>query len=184
MLKLAHFFEKLEIKPEEVLSDLGCGVGATTLLLSKAYPQNIICAVDINRASLDRLQAHVETDTTYKNIKIIQADLEDPKTSPIANDMLDVALVENVLHTLQNPKAFIVNIKKMMCDGGRILVSDFEVSPLKTVSHQQMLLKQKDVERLFVEAGFLVYPIKIEDAHSFLFLAKKPDGRKIFINKN
>lgn len=168
-----------------VVADLGCGVGATTIQLVKAFPQNIICAVDINLASLEKLEASlsIEGENVKKRIKIIQADLEDEKTTPIPENTFDAAVAENLFHTLTHPKAFVLNLKRMLKDGGRVLVGDFHTSPLKTAEHQQMLLKQKDVERLFVEAGFLVYPIEDgRDAHSYTFLAKKPDGRRIHIS--
>jgi cyclopropane fatty-acyl-phospholipid synthase-like methyltransferase len=185
MFNISQHFKHLDLAPGMVAADLGCGVGATTLQLAKAFPQNIVCGVDIDRNALDRLEANMnaEKEEVSKRVKILQADLEDEKTTPIPENTFDAAIVENLFHTLTHRKAFVWNLKMMLKDGAKVLVTDLHTSPLKTAQHQGMLVDQKDVERLFVEAGFLVYPIEdSRDAHSYTFLAKKPDGRRININ--
>lgn len=184
MFDISKHFDKLEIQPEMVIADFGCGVGASTVRLAQTFSNVIVCAVDIDRNTLDHLEANLTTqeESVKSRIKIIQADLEDEGTNPIPEQTFDVAVLENVLHSTTHRKALIWNLKLMLKDGARLLITDFHISPLKTSSHQQMLLNKQDVERLFVEAGFLVYPIDMEDAHSYAFLAKKPDGRKVSIN--
>lgn len=188
MFNIAEYLHHLEIKKGHVIGDLGCGIGKTAQLLAKEYPDSTVVAVDIDEEALERFRHLVESaqqlGERFGNLQINRGDLEEDGTIQHLVDLLDVAIVENLFNTIKNKKLFLLNLNKMLKDGGVALVSDLHTTFGKNSQHQQMLTPQKDVERMLGEAGFVMYPITKGDAkHHYAYLAKKLNGRRVQINK-
>jgi ubiquinone/menaquinone biosynthesis C-methylase UbiE len=84
--------------PRRIL-DLGCGIGANTLVLARAFPQAEILALDAGAPML-RYGAARSAALGVDNIHFMQADIEHP---PLGEQEFDLVLTLMVLHETSRP---------------------------------------------------------------------------------
>src|SRR5438876_3086932 len=129
-LKIDYIISKLELKPGQVVADIGAGPGVISLPMAKAVaPAGKVYAVDIDQAFIDHITMRAK-EQGIANVKPILGKVTDP-TLP-AQDV-DVALFHDVLHHITNRVEYLKNTAKYVKPGGRIAI--VELDP-KTGSHR------------------------------------------------
>jgi len=101
---------------EWVVGDLGCGTGQLTVSLAP-YVGRVI-AVDQSRAMLAAARARLPG---LSNVELRQGDLE---ALPIADGELDAAVLFLVLDYLPEPVRALIEARRVLRPGGRLLVVD------------------------------------------------------------
>lgn len=104
------------LDPSLVVGDLGCGTGALSAALAPHV--SIVHAID---ASPAMLAAAVDRTAGTGNVRVAEGTLED---LPLADHVLDVAVLMLVLHHLPDPLAALREVHRVLRPGGRVLVVD------------------------------------------------------------
>jgi len=129
-LKIDYIISKLELKPGQVVADIGAGPGVISLPMAKALaPNGTVYAVDIDPAFIDHIAMRAQ-EQHVANVKPILGKVTDPALP--AQDV-DVALFHDVLHHIKDRAEYLKNTAKYVKPGGRIAI--VELDP-KTGSHR------------------------------------------------
>ena len=121
-LQVDRVIELLDARPGDKVADLGAGSGLFTRpLASKVGPEGVVYAIDIN----NDLLAHIE-ETAFEegltNIKTVLASQYDPKIP----EKVDLVLICDTLHQIENPGVYLSNLVNYLSDGGRVAIIDYE----------------------------------------------------------
>jgi predicted methyltransferase/thiol-disulfide isomerase/thioredoxin len=146
----------LEIKPEEVIADLGSGSGYFTRRLAMHAAK--VYAIDIDAGLLNILKKDAPA-----NVETVLAAPDDPKLAP---ESVDTVFICEVLHHIENRPAYLAKLTKALKPGGRIVVVDFIKDKKTHGPPEEMKLSEDHVRQEFASAGF-------KQAQSFNFLPEQ-----------
>jgi ubiquinone/menaquinone biosynthesis C-methylase UbiE len=125
-LKIDYIISKLELKPGQVVADIGAGPGVISLPMAKAVaPNGKVYAVDIDQQFLDHIAMRAR-EQHVANLKPVLGKFTDPA---LPAEDVDVALFHDVLHHIQDRATYLKSTAKYMKTDGRIAI--VELSPTK-----------------------------------------------------
>ena len=113
---LAHLL--LTLLPPIDVADLGAGEGTLSQLLAKRARK--VIAID-NSERMVEVGAQLAKDHGFTNLEYRLGDLEDP---PIAENSIDLAVFSQALHHANSPQKALVAAKRLLRNGGRLVVLD------------------------------------------------------------
>ena len=133
----------LNIKPGQIVCDMGCGNGFYSLKLAKLVgPTGKVLAVDIQPEMLHLLKERAKA-ADISNIDLILGSTVDPKL-PTAG--VDLILCVDVYHEFSNPVEMLAAMRKSLKPGGRLVLAEFRaedpnvpIKPLHKMSKAQVL---------------------------------------------
>jgi len=133
----------LNIKPGQVICDMGCGNGFYSLKLAKLVgPSGKILAVDIQPEMLHLLKERAKA-ADVKNVELILGTTVDPKLPSAGVDMI---LCVDVYHEFSNPEEMLAAMRKSLKPGGRLVLAEFRgedpnvpIKPLHKMTKDQVL---------------------------------------------
>jgi len=150
-LKIDYIISKLELKPGQVVADLGAGPGVISLPMAKAVtPNGKVYAVDIDQAFIDHIAMRAR-EQKIANVKPILGRVTDPALP--AQDV-DVALFHDVLHHIRDRATYLKTTAKYVKPNGRIAI--VELSPTRG-SHKdepELQITKEQVKAWLAVAGF------------------------------
>lgn len=121
-LQVERVVEVLNLKPGEVVADLGAGSGLFTRPIAREVgPSGTVYAIDIDSVLL----AHIEETARREglnNIETVQANEYDPRIPEEVN----LVLICDTLHHIDNRPAYLKALRRYLKPGGRIAIIDFE----------------------------------------------------------
>lgn len=144
----------LGIEPGMSVADFGSGSGAYVLHIAEALANSgHVYAIDVQRDLLQRTKNEVHRHG-FKNVETIWADLEQPESSKIASQKLDLVLISNLLFQIENKPAVLTEAWRILKPTGRLAIIDWSESfggmgPIK----QDVVSKEKALE-LARQSGF------------------------------
>jgi ubiquinone/menaquinone biosynthesis C-methylase UbiE len=145
------FLDEVGVKEGDVLLDFGCGKGHYTIPSAKLVgEEGRICALDEDGEVLDELMKIAKLES-LKNIDPIKTSGE--LKIPLEDESVDVVLLYDVLHYMNERRRIIDDVYRVMKPGGLLSVypkhhsSD---SPLRGLAN----LTLKDIIKEIKEAGF------------------------------
>jgi ubiquinone/menaquinone biosynthesis C-methylase UbiE len=134
----------LDLKPSEVVADIGAGTGyfarRFALHAGKVY------AVDIDQKLLD-----VTAKGAPANLETVLAAPDDPRLPPAS---IDTIFFCDVLHHIENRPAYYAKLAKALKPGGRIVNIDFHKKETPMGPPMAMRLAEDEVVKEFQAAGF------------------------------
>ena len=114
--------EALDLKEGMVVADIGAGSGYYTSRMSKRVgPTGRVYATDIQPGMIELLDRRVKAEG-LSNVTTILGDMEDPRLPPRA---IDLAIMVDVYHELQQPQLFLQRLKEAFKPGGRLVLLEF-----------------------------------------------------------
>jgi ubiquinone/menaquinone biosynthesis C-methylase UbiE len=136
--------EALNIKPDEVVADIGAGTGYfTRRLAQKVGSRGKVFAVDIQPEMLTLLTNSLRN---FTNIHAILGTISDPKL-PTAS--LDTVLMVDVYHEFSQPYEMMEAICKALKPGGRVIFVEFRAEdpsvPIKELHKMSELQVRKEM---------------------------------------
>ena len=174
-LKVDEVVEKLELKPGDIVADIGSGAGAFTVAFAKAVaPNGIVYAVDIDQKMLDYV-GNKAKEMGLTNVRTVLGEYTDPKL-PVKN--VDVAFYHRVLHMIEKRQAHLNSTAEYMKPDGRIVVIDRNRVDSPT---SWMWLNQSDVDTWMAALSF--YPAQkfgvFDDRYFVVY--QRPYGNSVLL---
>lgn len=126
--------ELLQLKPGQVVADLGAGTGYYTWRMArKVAPTGKVYAVEIQQEMLDLLQAAMKK-RSITNVISVLGTIENPK---LPTNSLDLLIMVDVYHEFSHPKEMMARILESLKPGGRVAFVEFREEdpnvPIKAV---------------------------------------------------
>jgi arsenite methyltransferase len=113
----------LNIKPGEVIADLGSGGGYFTFKLAQAAgPTGKVYAVDIDSDMVELVGKRVKTEGV-SNVETVLAKADDPM---LPKTGVDLIFTSNTYHHIDNRIAYFANLRKYLRPAGRVAIIDFD----------------------------------------------------------
>jgi len=133
----------LDVRPGDVVCDMGCGNGFYTLKLAKLVgSKGKMIAVDIQREMLLMLDEATKQEKVT-NVETVLGTVVDPK---LPNESLDLVLLVDVYHEFSHPEQMLAAIRKSLKPRGRVALVEFRaedpnvpIKPLHKMSKQQIM---------------------------------------------
>lgn len=113
----AKAIELMELKPTDVVADIGAGTGYFSFRMAAKVPQGKVLAEDIEPEMLADMQ-RIAKKLDVKNVETILGTIEDPKL-PEAG--VDVVLMVDSYHEFDHPREMMLAIVKALKPGGRVI---------------------------------------------------------------
>lgn len=135
-----------------VVADLGCGPGVLLRGLVQRFGR--VIGVDSSPVMLEEARAKLEAAPHADRIELRLGSLEH---LPIADGEVDAALMNMVLHHLADPRAVFGEVRRVLADGGVLVVCDLarhdEEWMREKYGDQWLGFTEEELTRLFVGAG-------------------------------
>ena len=106
------------------LLDLGCGLGASSLALARAYPRATVLGVDLDGASVAGARAAAAAAGLADRVSFAVGDAA--HLTPEAP--FDLVTVFEALHDMGDPEGALRAARELLADGGSVLVADERVA--------------------------------------------------------
>jgi ubiquinone/menaquinone biosynthesis C-methylase UbiE len=114
--------DALDLKPGMVVADIGAGSGYYASRMAKRVgPAGRVYATDIQQGMIDLLERRIRSEG-LGNVTTVLGAMDDPKLPPSS---IDLAIMVDVYHELQQPQLFLQRLKGTFKPGGRLVLIEF-----------------------------------------------------------
>lgn len=114
--------EALDLKPGMVIADIGAGSGYyTSRMAKKVGPTGRVYATDIQPGMIAILDRRIKAEG-LTNVTTVLGAMDDPSLPPRS---IDLAIMVDVYHELQQPQVFLQRLKGAFKPGGRLVLLEF-----------------------------------------------------------
>lgn len=151
-LRVDDIIAELDLKPGEVVADIGSGSGVFTVAFARAVgPTGTVYAVDIDQEMLDFVvnRAHEEG---LNNVYGVLGEYDDPE---LPREDVDVAFYHRTLHMIEHRQAHLNATAKYMAPDGRIVIIERDEDAVRN----WMWMKRDHVDQWMAAISF--YPAKV-----------------------
>ncbi len=160
----------LEINENMTAVEFGCGAGIFVIALAKRVKQGRVYGLDVQEEKLSVLKnkASIEKLT---NIVAIHCDLETKNGSTLVGDSVDIVLIPNVLFQAENKYAIINEGKRILKQGGQLLIIDWQKSSL--LAPKQGIISPDEIKKIARDAELTFKKEFSAGGHHFALLFNK-----------
>lgn len=142
----------LGLREDNIVADLGAGTGYYSLISGTLVPRGKVYAVEVQKDFLETIKNKVK-EAHLNNIEIIWGNVEKIGGTKLKDSVVDVAIVSNILFQVEDRDNFILEIKRILKQNGKVLLIDWLPSPM--MKENNTVPKQKACE-MFEKNGFAV----------------------------
>ena len=169
-LKIGETLEALKVKAGMVVADIGAGSGLFTIPLARALrPGGTVLAVEVDEQLLHHITEAAEEQGLI-NVKPVYAEFNDP----ILPEPVDLALINDVLHHIEDRATYLKNLAKYMKPGGRVALIDFIPEKGGHRGQPELQVSKEQAAALMAQAGLSpVEDIPLFEDKYFVIYAKK-----------
>lgn len=151
MLPPFKILSDMRLKEGDVMADIGCGIGYFTFPASEIVGESgKIYAMDISSEMLEDVDKKAKEDN-ISNIVTVQTEENDFK---IDAEILNLAFISNVLHETENKEKFLKEVKRVLSDGSKIGIIDWQKMESEFGPPLEHRLSQEYVKNLLEDMGF------------------------------
>jgi len=156
----------VELKPNWVAADLGCGSGYFTLPLAQKVRK--VYAIDVQQEMLSFLEVKIRR----LNIRNVELLLSKPNRIPLETESVDLIVSINTLHEFDDKEKMIAEMRRVVKKGGRLLIVDFKKQETGFGPPVKIRVSETRAVRLFEERSFALSKVKELPYHYLQVFAK------------
>jgi arsenite methyltransferase len=150
----------LDLKPGEVIADIGAGSGYFSFRFARLIgEQGRVYAVDVSSEMILHMNRRIR-EVGIKNVFTILAPPEDPL---LADASLDRIFICDTWHHIEKQTEYLALLKKMLKPGGQLVMIDFQKRELPIGPPMEMKIAREDLVLQLETAGF-----RLMKEHTFL----------------
>lgn len=160
----------LDLKPADVVADIGAGTGYFSFRMAAQVPEGKVLAVDIQPEMLDMIN-FLKTENNITNVEPILGEEASPNLSA---ESVDLALMVDAYHEFSAPREMMSGIVKSLKPGGRVVLVEYRGEnpfiPIKAL-HK---LTQKQAEKEMSAVGLRWLETKSFLSQQHIMIFEKP----------
>jgi ubiquinone/menaquinone biosynthesis C-methylase UbiE len=149
-LKIEQVVRALGLKNGDKVADLGAGPGLFEQQLAYTVGTGRVYAVEIDPGFLDEIERKVE-ELHIANVETVLGTPTDPK---LPTRTVDLALLHDVLHHVNERLAYLKAVATYLKPGGRVAVIEFEPSESPHKDDPALVVSKQQAGTLMAAAGF------------------------------
>ena len=137
--------DALELKPGMVVADIGAGSGYYSSRIAKRVgPTGRVYATDIQPGMIALLDRRIKSEG-LGNVTTVLGGMDDPKLPPAS---IDLAIMVDVYHELQEPQVFLGRVRSALKPGGRLVLIEYkgEDPTIPIIPSHKMTVAQAKLE--------------------------------------
>lgn len=148
-MRVPELIERLGIQKTMILADVGAGTGVLTGPMALATgPGGAVYASDIDQALLTHIDARARA-SRLANVRTVLGTFTDPKL-PVS---VDLALMNDVLHHVQDRAGYLKVLATQIKRGGRLAIVDYTPEGSPHRSNPELVVSQAQVDEWAAAAG-------------------------------
>ncbi len=136
---------QMDLKPTDVVADIGAGTGYFSFRISPLVPEGRVLAVDIQRQMLTRIERRAKKDG-ITNVEAVLGSIDNPNL-PTAT--VDVALMVDAYHEFSHPREMMLALVDALKPGGRIILLEYRLEdpsvPIKRLHRMSEVQVRKEM---------------------------------------
>ena len=145
--------DALDLKPGMVVADIGAGSGYYASRMAKRVgPTGRVYATDIQQGMIDILERRIKIEG-LTNVTTVLGGMDDPKLPPRS---IDLAIMVDVYHELQQPQVFLQRLKESFKPGGRLVLLEFRKEDPKVPILEVHKMSVAEVKQELEAEGFVL----------------------------
>jgi ubiquinone/menaquinone biosynthesis C-methylase UbiE len=145
--------DALELKPGMVVADIGAGSGYYASRIAKRIGSSgRVYATDIQQGMIDILDRRIKSEG-LANVTTILGAMDDPRLPP---QSIDLAIMVDVYHELQQPQAFLQRLRDTFKPGGRLVLLEFRKEDPKIPILEVHKMSVAEVKQELEAEGFVL----------------------------
>ncbi|MES2437178.1 MAG: methyltransferase domain-containing protein [Patescibacteria group bacterium] len=165
--------DSLGLAEGSYVADLGAGSGFYTLAAAHTVGAGgRVYAIDVQQELLTRIKSSAHA-AHYTNVEIIHGDIERLGGTRLKDQSIDVAFVCNILFQVEKKDDFIIEVKRILKSGGRVLVVDWAESFGGLGPHPDHVVTEDVATELFKKHGFVSVNTMDAGDHHYGFVVRK-----------
>jgi len=142
--------DQLDLKPDMIAADFGCGGGDFVVSLAKKLEDGFVYGIDIQQEPLSSLKGRLKLEN-INNVQLIVSDLEKEKGSTLNDNSVDLVFIVNLLFQVEDKSAIIKEAKRVLRKDGLLLIIDW--LPEKEIISIEGKISKKEVQDLVEKIG-------------------------------
>jgi SAM-dependent methyltransferase len=142
--------DALDLKPTDVIADIGAGSGYYSFRISSKVPQGSVIAVDIQQEMLDFLSKRAD-ELKIENVSGHLGKIDDVGL-PI--NSLDAALMVDAYHEFSHPAEMLASLHRALKPHGRIFLLEFRAEDPRVPIKPLHKMTEAQAAKEFAAAGF------------------------------
>lgn len=167
-------FKAIGVKPGMTIGEIGAGRGRYTVLLANEIGRTgKVMANDIDESSLAYLRGRCRR-LNLNNVETIVGEMDNPL---FPYNSLDMAIMVLVYHMIENPDNLLINLKKSLKPGSRLVIldpRDEEIDREFGIDRSKTGLKiptiKERVQKSAKAAGYELIQVDTTLPHDFIFV--------------
>jgi ubiquinone/menaquinone biosynthesis C-methylase UbiE len=145
--------DALELKPGMVVADIGAGSGYySSRIARRVGPTGRVYATDIQPGMIEILDRRIKSEGVT-NITTVLGGMDDPKLPPAS---IDLAIMVDVYHELQQPQLFLQRLKETFKPNGRLVLLEFRKEDPKVPILEVHKMSVAEVKQEMEAEGFVL----------------------------
>jgi len=161
----------LDLKPTDVVADIGAGTGYFSFWLAKVVPQGKVFAVDVQPEMLDIIE-FLKQENKVTNVEPILGAIANPN---LPEDSIDLALMVDAYHEFSHPNEMMKQLVKALKPAGRVVLIEYRREnpfiPIKTL--HKMTQKQAGKEMQAAGLQWQITKDILPSQHIMIFVKRK-----------
>jgi len=150
----------LDLRPGEVVADIGAGSGYFTVRFARAVGDGgRVYAVDINPDMIRHLNRRIR-DAGLRNVVTVLSEPDDPL---LPEASVDRFVIVDTWHHVEDQAGYLARLKRMLKPGGQVVHIDFQKRDLPVGPPPAMKIAREDLVKQMGGAGF-----RLAAEHDFL----------------
>lgn len=155
------------------IADFGSGSGHYSLAAAKALmASGRVYSIDINKDLLTKLKNNASREGLY-NVEVIWGDIEKPNGTKLRDQTMDLVIMSNILFQVEDKASVINEAKRILKQGGRVLIVDWSDSFGGIGPTPKDVFKKDMAISMFEKAGFHLDMEVNAGSHHYGFIYKK-----------
>jgi ubiquinone/menaquinone biosynthesis C-methylase UbiE len=154
MLNPEETIKPLLLRDDSKVADLGAGSGVFTLAATKFLYTGKVYAVDVQRGLLPLIASKIDSDH-QKNVEIVWGNVEEPGGTKLKSGSIDAVIFANMLFQISRKDIAIEEIKRILKEGGKLLVVDWTGSFGNMGPREEDIVSKGSARDLFEKNGFV-----------------------------
>ncbi len=142
--------EKLALRPDARIGDLGCGPGIFAEAFAQQCPQGIVYASDVEPRQLDALRERMRAHGLLRIVPVLSS-YEAPHFPP---GELDLIFIADTYHHLEDRVNYMRALQSALKPDGRVAILDYKPGPLPVGPKPDHKLKAGELEAELRAAGY------------------------------